>query len=196
VLCALALNGGSDERVSGISAGVEVSQRSDAGYVESLVRTLQRQEKRATPTPDSIQGEGLADALILATPTPPPAVGELQRVPSVQPDIEERLALAALVSATFSDWPLASSHVVWAEAIGDWAGSLWRCHVYGGTHCLRGGWSPTRDCGLMQTNEVHRDKYEAHGWDMDVDCFVPKRNLVIAREIYDAQGSGAWTTAR
>jgi hypothetical protein len=83
-----------------------------------------------------------------------------------------------------------ASHVVWAESMGDWAGSNWRCNVYG--PC----WSPTQDCGLGQINIIHAAKFTAHGWNIYVDCFVPERNIVIMREIYDAQGLSAWTTAR
>lgn len=105
-------------------------------------------------------------------------------------DLAERLALAALVAAAFPDAPLMASHVVWAESMGDWAGSNWRCNVYG--PC----WSPTQDCGLGQINIIHAAKFTAHGWNIYVDCFVPERNIVIMREIYDAQGLSAWTTAR
>jgi hypothetical protein len=83
-----------------------------------------------------------------------------------------------------------ASHVVWAESMGDWAGANWRCNVYG--PCV----SPTCDRGLLQINCIHAGKFAAHGWDYYVDAFNPERNIVIAREIYDDQGIGAWTTAR
>ena len=105
-------------------------------------------------------------------------------------DLAERLALYAMVLATFPDAPIMANRVVWAESIGDW-NLNWRCTVYGGC------WSPTSDCGLMQTNEIHAGRYAAHGWNIYVDCFDPVKNLVISREIFDAAGGPSpWTTSR
>jgi hypothetical protein len=60
--------------------------------------------------------------------------------------------------------------------------------VYGGE------WSRTGDCGLMQINWAsHADRFATRGWGSK-DCFDPAKNLVIAREVYDDDGCGAWTT--
>ena len=99
----------------------------------------------------------------------------------------DRMALAQMVYATFPEDPYMAEHVVWAESIGDW-NKNWQCTVYG--PC----WSPTSDCGLMQTNIIHAGKYEALGYPISVGCFIPEVNLVVARMIYDGQGAGAWTT--
>lgn len=56
--------------------------------------------------------------------------------------------------------------------------------------------SPTDDRGLMQINAIHAGRFANHGWDYYVDAYDPARNLTIAREIYDTQGPGAWTTYR
>ena len=104
-------------------------------------------------------------------------------------DIEERLGLANLVAATFPDWLLASTHVVWAESMGDWAGRGWRCNVYG--PCV----SPTCDRGLFQINCIWAETMNALGFDFYVDVFIPEKNIQMARLIFDWSGPCAWTTA-
>jgi hypothetical protein len=81
-------------------------------------------------------------------------------------------------------------HVVWHESLNlNNPVGLWREYVYGGAMSASG------DCGLMQINwPSHADKFYAHGWVLK-DCFIPERNLVIAREVYDnASGGWPWTT--
>ena len=140
------------------------------------------------------------DSLLPATPVAadggepvraPEAPVQEAEIPLAQgEDLAERLALYAMVLATFPDAPIMANRVVWAESIGDW-NLNWRCTVYGGC------WSPTSDCGLMQTNEIHAGRYAAHGWNIYVDCFDPVKNLVISREIFDAAGGPSpWTTSR
>jgi len=49
------------------------------------------------------------------------------------------------------------------------------------------------ELGLMQIlPRYHRHRWQARGW-TDADMFIPERNLVIAREIYDESGFGPWT---
>lgn len=130
------------------------------------------------------------------TPVPPPAAPVVTHtLPPGAPvqegiDMAERMELAELVRAAFPGDPYMYEHVVWAESLGDWAGDRWRCYVYG--PC----WSPTGDCGLLQTNRVHAPKYEALGYPMDVGCWIPAVNILVAQMIYAAQGPGAWTTYR
>lgn len=140
--------------------------------------------------------DGGVDRLFAPEPVVPlPAGVDSVDVEPAQPayPATARGELAALVGNVFPDNAYMATHVVWAESIGDWNApphdpDRWRCYVYG--PC----WSPTTDCGLMQTNIVHADRYAAHGWDITTDCFVPERNLVIAREVYDDSGGTAWTT--
>ena len=104
-------------------------------------------------------------------------------------DLDERLALYAMVAAAFPDAPVMAEVAVWAESIGDWNAD-WRCYVYG--PC----WSVTADCGLMQLHwEAHADKFYARGWTVE-DCFNPARNIEVAREVFDTSGPSAWTTLR
>ena len=97
-----------------------------------------------------------------------------------------REALANLVHATFPDDPHMGNSVVWSESLFD--PEKWRGYVYRGTMSITG------DCGLMQINwGSHWKKFTARGW-TQADCFIPERNLVIAREIYDTSGPWAWAT--
>ena len=99
----------------------------------------------------------------------------------------DKNALVALVNAVFPDDPRMGGHVVWNETLKHGDG-VWQQYVYGGRM------SATSDCGLMQIHwPAHHGKFTARGW-TKADCFVPERNLVIAREIYDGSGCGAWTT--
>lgn len=112
-------------------------------------------------------------------PTPTPAPTPAPVPPS------EREALAILVHQTFPDDLYMGGYVVWAETL---SRDDWRDYVYDGKM------SVTNDCGLMQTNWYwHSEKYAAHGWTL-ADCFVPEKNLVVAREIYNDAGCGAWST--
>lgn len=127
-----------------------------------------------TPTP----------APVTPAPTPVPAPASPPPEPVITAD---KASLIALANAAFPDDPRMGGHVVWNESLkfdeGEWQG-----YVYGGV------WSETGDCGLMQINwHYHGDKFAAHGWD-EADCFIPERNLIIAREIYKGAGCSAWST--
>lgn len=142
-----------------------------------------------------IQFAGGLDAIFTPAPTPMAAP---TKVPSVQgtasnsnelytaSEKEERLALASLVCDAFPFDRYMCTHIVWAESLNGSSGCTWRPVVYG--TC----WSITRDCGLLQTNEIHRWRYEALGYTMDIDCWVPERNIEVALWIYEDQGPCAW----
>lgn len=119
------------------------------------------------------------------TPVPTPAPAS---PPPPEPVITaDKEALIAMVNATFPDDPRMSGRMVWNESLKFDEGE-WQDYVYGGV------WSATGDCGLMQINwYYHGAKFAAHGW-TEADCFIPERNLVIALEIYNGAGCGAWST--
>lgn len=136
----------------------------------------------------------------------PAANGELGMVNSETPSppawipasagMTGRAELASMVYATFPESPYMAEHVVWAESMGDQfldddngnGQADWIDYVYGGR------WSATEDCGLMQLHwPVHDEKFYDRGWTA-ADCFDPVKNLAIAREVFDGQGPGAWTT--
>ncbi len=88
-----------------------------------------------------------------------------------------------------------SDVVVWRESLNvNYGGYTWHDFVYGidGVPVL----SPTADCGLMQTNEIHSWRYEALGYTFEEGCIIPEVNLQVSRWIYDDQGADAWTTYR
>ena len=89
-------------------------------------------------------------------------------------------SLEALVLATFPDDPY-MVEVARRESV-----NFRPDVVYGPTV------SPTDDRGILQINAIHAGKFAARGWNYYVDAFDPAKNLAIAREIYDAQGPGAW----
>ena len=138
-------------------------------------------------------GGGL-DAIFTPTPIPdkPLATSRELSLLSVRgedgDDGAEKLALALLVCDAFPLDRRMCSGVVWSESLSGGSGCTWRPVVYG--PC----WSGTRDCGLLQTNEIHRWRYEALGWEMDIDCWVPERNIVVAVWIYEDQGPCAWSS--
>lgn len=140
-----------------------------------------------------VQFGGRLDALLFSTPIPdiPLATSEPLPLLSIRSedgdDGAEKLALANLVCDAFPQDRYMCTHVVWAESLSGGSDCNWRLVVYG--PC----WSYTRDCGLLQINEVHRDKFAALGWVMDIDCWVPERNLVVAVRIYKEQGPCAWS---
>ena len=134
-----------------------------------------------------------APSVAIETPAPtvtaPPVVTPAPVASSVARAVNaSRQALADLVASYFPDAPIFATHIVWAESMGDWAGDRWVCYVYG--PCV----SPTGDRGLMQINQIHAGKFAAHGWNYWTDAYDPVKNLVIAREIYDAQGCQAWAS--
>lgn len=143
------------------------------------------------PTPVPTEAPTAPPETAVQPTTVPPAGGPPEApVMPVEPsgsDLEERLALRQMVCDAFWFDSYMCNQVVWAESIGNWNPN-WRCHVYG--PC----WSPTDDCGLMQTNIIHAWRYEALGYSIYDGCFIPAVNIQVALAVYEAQGPGAWTT--
>ena len=159
---------------------------SDDAFLHSVPRVLGASE---TPTSVPPVTEAAPPEAPTEAPYVEPVTTPVYEPPVSGPDIDERLALRQMVCDAFPSDLFMCNEVVWRESIGDWNPN-WRCHVYG--PC----WSPTSDCGLLQTNAIHRGRYEALGYEMEVGCFIPEVNIQVALGIYADQGPAAWTTYR